>query len=195
MKKTLALAILALAAGAASAVEVTGTVKYDYDKLESASPYLAGHRGTASLGFGFGTAGTVDAGVVTGQAVFGPNRLNTNGFDVGYSNGLKFGNFGIGGRLGFSQLNTGTLLGNSITADTTSIAANVSYAVAPNVSLVGGVEHLRIRLLDVSGIANRATVGFESPVTKNLSIKAVYARTRVDGENANGLTTAVSYKF
>jgi hypothetical protein len=188
MKKTLLALALVASTFAASAMTVTGTAKYDYDRAESFPVSL--HRGTVSVGFGFGALGTVDAGAVVDQARGYGAHATGDGFELGYTNGVKFGAFGLSGRAGYSRV-----ADENGHINVTSLAANASYALTPTVSLVGGVEHLRLRTDIGNAIANRATIGAEVAVTKNVSVKALYARTRAEGYNANGLTTAVSYKF
>lgn len=198
MKKIVLSAVLALSAVAASAMEVTGAVKYDYDRFEAASGALSSHRATASLAGGFGKLGTMDVGLVTAQAQVTGDRVNLNGVEVGYSNGTKVGPVELGGRLGFTQYNTGRIAGLSARADVLSVAGTVELPLTSKLSVVGGVEHLRADLsgdLDGKSIANRSTVGVEYAVSKNVSVQGLYARTRSEGENANGLTAVVRYKF
>src|SRR3990167_364556 len=108
MKKTIVLAALALASVAASAAGLSAQVKYDYDRAEDSAVSLSGHRVTTSVKYDFGSfIGAVDGGFVAGQAVVDNNRVNVNGFDVGYSNGVTLGALTLGGRIGFSQLNPG----------------------------------------------------------------------------------------
>lgn len=201
MKKIFATLALAALATAASA-QVTGSVKYDYDRVESGAVYGAGHRITTGLQYGLGGAlGAVDAGFVAGQLVIGGNRANANGFDIGYSNGIKLGTVGLNGRVGYSELRSGRVqgIGSGVLART-SVAVEGTLPVTTTVTAIAGYEYSDIRVsgngsLLADGSANRFTVGAEVAVTKNVSVRAVYARTRAEGQDANGLTTAVSYKF
>lgn len=188
MKKTLLALALAASTFAASAMDVTGTVKYDYDRAESFPVSL--HRGAVSVGFGFGALGTVDGGIVVDQVRGYGASATGDGFELGYTNGVKFGAFGLSGRAGYTRV-----ADENGHVNVTSLAVNASYALTPTVALVGGVEHLRARTDIGSAIANRSTIGAEVALTKNVAIKALYARTYAEGFTANGLTTAVSYKF
>lgn len=200
MKKTL-LALALVATSFAAAAQVTGTVKYDYDRAEDSAVYGAGHRVTTSLAYGFGSFGAVDAGYVAGQLVVGGNRVNGNGFDIGYSNGVKLGNVGVNARIGYSELRSGRVQGfGSGTLARTSVAVEGTLPVTKSVTAVAGYEYNDVRIraggaLLGEGHGDRFTVGADLAVSKNLSVRALYARSRALGQDANGLTTAVSYKF
>ncbi len=198
MKKTILIAALALASAAASAQGLSGTVKYDYDRFESVVPALSAHRVTTGLKYDFGAVGAVDGGFVAGQLVAGGSRVNATGFDVGYSNGFSLGPVALTGRVGYSELNAGRIKDLTARVKTWSLGATAAYKLTQSVALVGGFEHLNAKLdgsLGGDAIANRYTVGADFAIAKNTTVRAVYARTRAEGENANGLTAAVTYKF
>lgn len=187
MKKSLLAAALLSLAGLASAGELSGTVKYDYDKMDGGDASL--HRVTTGLKYDFGTVGAVDGGFVASQARLGGKSANGQGYEVGYSNGLKVGPVALTGRLSFSQLSF-----DPARIDVYKAEVGAALPVTTNLSLVGGYEHIQLKR-DADAIANRGIIGVDYAITKQLSVRAQYARTWSEGDTANGLTTAVSYKF
>lgn len=188
MKKTLLAAVLLSVAGLASAGDLTGTVKYDYDKA-SGNADASLHRVTTGLKYDFGTVGAVDGGYVAAQARLGGATGNGQGYEIGYSNGVKLGSVALSGRLSFSQLSF-----DAAKIDVAKAEVGAALPITDRLSLTGGFEHLRMTR-DADAIANRGLVGVDYALTKQLSLRAQYARTWSEGDTANGLTTAVSYKF
>lgn len=190
MKKIFATLVLAAMATAASA-QLTGTAKYDFDRLEGGD--ITVHRGTVGLKY-TGVYGAVDGAVASGQLRTPIGDNTANGFEIGYSNGLKLGQFTTTGRIGYSELRT---TGGGL--DRTSLSVETSLPLTKSISGVAGYEYNDIRLKAFGQVAedtaNRFTIGADFAVTKNISLRALYAVTRTEGENANGLTAAVSYKF
>jgi hypothetical protein len=184
MKKTVFGAVLALAAVAASAADLTGFVKYDYDKAESVA--LSNHLGAVGVKAAYGAAGAVDVAVL-GDRSYTPGRQTQAGYEIGYSNGVKLGAVGLNGRVAFAHL-------IETKTDAFRVAAEGTLPVTQTVTAFAGVEHFRE---DNTAVANRFTVGADFAVSKAVSIRAGVARTNVTGSSlvGNGLTTAVSYKF
>lgn len=156
MKKTLILATLALASLAASAVEVTGTVKYDYDRFENTPTWLSQHNVVVGAKVGFGAAGAVDAGFVTNQIVTG-TRSNQVGYELGYSNGLKIGSLGLSGRIAYrhQDLNNAATAGSIVgvafanaidgSLNQTRYSVEVTYPLSSTVTGFVGGEHISTR--------------------------------------------------
>lgn len=186
MKKLALIAVLALAAGAASAANYSAFTTYDYDNVNSVSG-VALHRGTAGVAAGFGDYGIVDAAVVYDRAnAFGQHE-NEHGFELGYTNGVKFGKIGVMGHVAAGRLT------NSHT-NTLRVSVEGNYPVTSTVSAVAGLEHIRV---DGDAVANRTILGADVAVTKDVSARVAYAHTNITGApvNANGLSLAVNYKF
>lgn len=190
MKKIFATIVLASLATAASA-QLTGTAKYDFDRLEGGAVTL--HRGTVGLKY-TGAYGSVDGGAVSGQLRTDIGSITANGFEIGYSNSLKLGTITTTGRVGYSELRTS---GGQL--DRTSVSVEGSLPITKTVNGVVGYEYNDLRLKAFGGVAegtaHRYTVGADVALTKTVGLRALYAISRSEGENANGLTAALTYKF
>lgn len=224
MKKILTTAILVLSAMAASA-QVTGTVKYDYDNFEGSPwlsmhravtglKYDFGALG--AIDGGLATAQKVtnvrsnligyDVGYSNGFAV-GPVGLNArlsyqhlNYKDVAIAQNQNV--LALGGFDGFiNNLSLAVTGSMKVTDSVTGFVGaehiqskqngNVSVARVYNQVVTDG---FKATINDKTSI-NRLTVGADFALTKQLDARVGYARTFADGRQANGLTTAVSYKF
>ena len=186
MKKIAIMAVLAASVMSASAAEFTAYGTYDYDNLERANGVFM-HRGTVGLKAGFGALGAVDVAAVGGRVFAAGGNYGDQGIEVGYSNGLKVGKFGLSGRIAAARLNESR-------ADVLRVSTEGTYPVTATISAVAGMEHVRV---EGDAAANRFILGADYALTKNVAIRAAYARTNIvgTGRDANGLTTTVSYKF
>lgn len=186
MKKFIALAALAVATASASAADLSAFATYDYDNLQNASGVFM-HRGQVGVKAGFGSLGAVDVSAVGGRVFAAGTSASDQGMEVGYSNGLTVGKVGLTGRLGYAHLNESG-------ANVLRASVVGSYPLTEKLSAVAGLEHVRV---NGDAAANRFTVGADYALTKTVSVRAAYARTNIVGasNDANGLTTTVSYKF
>lgn len=199
MKKIFAIVALA-AATAASAGPVTGTLKYDYDKLSGAGVWGSSHVVLGSLKYDFGNFGSVDAGLGAGRLYAGPLAADGNGFELGYSRGMDVGPVSLTGRVSFR--NTEIPLGQTrLNGDTWRFAVEGSMPVAKGVRGFVGYDHGRTRT-ELNGttnktLDNKVSLGVDVDVTKTVSTRVGITRTDLTGTSANynGLTAAVNYKF
>ena len=204
MKKSILFAALVLAASASFA-QVTGFVKYDYDRAEG-TPQFSVHRSSTGLKYDFGNgAGAIDVATAGGQLVIGGDRVNGLGGDIGYSNGVKFGKFGLNGRIGYTRYEAGTVgtVGRNTHVESWHYSVEGSYPVSTAVVAFAGVEHINGKIsttiadeqLQYSSSGNRYTVGADIAVTDKLSARVGFARAVAFGHTGNGITTALNYKF
>jgi hypothetical protein len=199
MKKLFIVAALALASVAATAGELSASVKYDYDRAEG-SPWLSGHRQVTGLKYNFGALGAVDGGLAVSDVVVSSARVNGVGYDVGYSNGFKLGSLGFNGRVGYTHYGFAEFQGQNLSANVVSYKVEATLPLSAKVTTFVGAEHLDGQLSGVStdsASANRYTIGADFAVAKNTALRVGYARLdqNGDGRVGNGLTSAISYKF
>ena len=202
MKKLAIMAILATAALAASAADISAVVKYDYDNASNAGTTVAANRSVVGLKYTLdGQLGAVDAGLANSRISLGNTTVNGVGYDVGYSNGVKLGAVGVNGRVGYTTYDIASIAGQHVSANAISYAAEVTYPLNSTFTAFAGVENLRGAV--VAGpvtqyaSANRYTIGTDIAVSKNTALRVGYARVDANGTGVvtNGLTTAFSYKF
>lgn len=200
MKKIFAIVALAAAATAASASNVTGTVKYDYERMTGAGVWGSSHIVLGSLKRDFGKYGSVDAGIGSGKLYAGPLVANGNGFELGYSHSANVGPVSVTGRVSFRA--TELLLGQeNVDGRTWRYAVEGSMPVAKGVRGFVGYDHGRVKTefagASAKGLDNRVSVGVDVDLNKNVSTRVGVIRTDVAGSgvNYNGLTAAVNYKF
>lgn len=190
MKKFITALTLVAAAATASAGDLTGIVKYDYDRVEHA-PFASLHQAKFGLAYA-GQHGAVDGSLVAAQQV-GAGRVNGTGFELGYSNGLTIGKLGLTGRVGFTQVQFEPVGGRS---DVYSAAVRASYPLDAKHTAVGEYEY---RHYDIEGAdpknANRFGAGVRVAVTDKVAVTGLAFRTRIDGRDANGLSVRLGYKF
>lgn len=200
MKKLFTIAALTLATATAMASNLTGTVKYDYDKLSGAGVWGSSHVVLGSLKYDFGNYGSVDAGIGAGRLYSGSLAVDGNGFELGYSRGMNVGPVALTGRVSFR--NTEIPLGQTrLNGDTWRFAVEGSMPVTNGVRGFVGYDHGRTRT-ELNGtttktLDNRLSLGVDVDVTKTVSTRVGFTRTDLTGTSANynGLTAAVSYKF
>lgn len=196
MKKTLALIALAAASFAASA-QVTGFVSYDYDRdLEKNKPWLSQHE--TIVGAAYGTKlGTFDGGLVVKQVVTGV-RDDALGFEVGYTTPrLGLGPVAVAARAALGRVNQIDVGGGGFTSNAGyySLAAEATMPVVQNVTAFASIRHRNGTTAGAPAAANRLTVGADLAVSPKVAVRVGYAQTWQAGQNLNGVTTAVSYKF
>jgi hypothetical protein len=194
MKKYAILASLLIATSVASATALTGTVKYDYDRVESGA-FLAAHQGSVGLKFNAGKLGSIDGSVVGAQLVTS-DRVNGTGYDVGYSNGVKLGKLGLSARVGFKRLAFDSSKAHTSVRE---YSTEATYPITPVAVGFLGFEQLRASSdtagVSSVGIANRASVGFEAPLYTNTTLRVGYVRTFTEGRASNGATVGLKFNF
>lgn len=186
MKKTLLSAVLALASVAASA-SVTGFTTYDANNFAGSKTKT--HE--VNVGAAMSTVyGTFDLAGVYNQVDTGA-RDHQAGFEVGYSNGIKLGQFNLTGRAALGR-------NNFVAGENTqfySLAGELSVPLTSG-AVTGFVGYRHRNYFNVDGVENRYSVGADIAVTKKLDVRVGYAHTTFGGDvKANGVVTAVSYKF
>jgi predicted porin len=204
MKKTLLALTMALASLTASADPAgwTSVTTYDYDKASGSGAYFSQH--TAKTGLAYGTEyGTFDGFGVYRQAV-SSWRDNQGGFEVGYSNGLKWQGATFRGRVALGQIYD---VESPWTTDTSSsyysLGAEAGYPIDEQVSAFVGWRYTD-QLNSNQAAANRFSVGADFKLDKNMALRVGYAYTNANTNAStgpytpngmNGFTSAFVYKF
>lgn len=152
MKKIFTALALAAAVTAASAVDLSASVKYDYDRGSNTPTWISEHIVTTGLKAGFGVFGAADVGFVATQLVTG-TRTDQTGYDLGYSNGFSLGPVALSGRIGYRHIDVNnavvTTSGNGFDAaavvnggiNQTRYSVNATYALTPSVKAEVGAAH------------------------------------------------------
>lgn len=185
MKKTIVLAALLLASAASFAQQITGFVKYDYDRA-TGSPWVSAHRtlvgGAYKLPENFGS---VDVAGAVSELV--TNVVQTGyGAEIGYSNGVKVDIVTLTGRVAYQAV-----------TDTNTWRASVEGSVPFDKTFSGfvGYEYLDTKFKGTGYQFNRYTIGTDIDLDTRTSIRVGYAYLNGEGRGSNGLTTAINYRF
>ena len=195
MKKILASLSLAIAASTALAAGPVVGLQYDFDRANG-----DGFKGTheAKVSIAQDTKlGTFDAGLL-GVRFRGSNTDDdANGYELGYSNGISYRQYGIKGRVAYGRLNQidpnggGGFTGNG---EYYSLGVEGAVPVTTNVNAFVGYRHRNALNADTPN-QNRYTAGFDYAASKDIGIRLGYAHTRQADRVYNGLTAGVSYNF
>lgn len=198
MKKALTILSLSLAAATASAAG-TGTsfgLVYDFDDAHSNSRGF--NRGQEAKAFvAQETAfGKFDAGIIGSRFSGNGNGDNAYGYEVGYSNGLKYQGVGITGRVGFGRMNHIDPTGGGFTANSNYASFGLEAAVPVNerTNAFVGYRH-RNAFGDDMFAQNRYTAGVDYALNKTTSVRAAVATARQAGLQSVGFTTGLTYSF
>jgi hypothetical protein len=140
--------------------------------------------------------GTFDLGALYSRLRGQSNYDNAYGFEVGYGNGVKIGDYGLNGRIAYGRLNSIDPNGGGFTGNASYASAAIE-ATAPidaNTNAFVGYRH-RNGLNSNTPNQNRYIVGVDYQVTKEIAVRGGFAHTRQADIVFNGFTTALVYKF
>jgi hypothetical protein len=195
MRKIITSAALLLAVSASMAAPSVN-ISYDYDRANGGQAGWKSQH-VVKTGVSLPTAlGTVDASLVGQQLVTGV-RDNGAGFELGYTNGIKLGGFGLKGRAAYGRVNLIDVGGGGFSGNGQyySLAAEASMPVTKSVTGFAGYRYTHGLNANTPVAADRFTVGADVALSKTVSLRAGYAFTEQAGFKMNGLTTAISTKF
>lgn len=196
MKKSLIALVVATTAFAANA-QVTGIVKYDYDRGSRSTDNISVHQSKIGVQYSIGAFGVVDASAVVRQDAASVRSTNP-GFDLGYSNGVTLGLVNVAGRLGYTRVrgnvnqfaydpNYGLALG--VFADGKlsrySASVEVNLPITQRVSTFVGIEHQKDKWTGDALVA-----ALFAPSVKAFFIDAEGATVR---ERTNRITVGVDF--
>jgi opacity protein-like surface antigen len=191
MKKLIAISALLAISGAASA-QLVAKGTYDLDFKNG-----SGRQSELGLGFGVGTRlGTFDAAFVTNRYNLG-GIDNTNGFEVGYGASLpKLGPVAVTGRVGYGRKNQidGSGSGFSGNVPYYNLGVEGSVPWTPRTNVFAGYK-FESSTNGQSYTQSRISTGIDYRLTQKVTARVGYAFTMERGQNYNGITTAISYKF
>ena len=195
MKKIIASLSLSLAAITSFAAGPVVGLTYDYNRANTnAQGFNSYHQGQFNISQDIGF-GSVDGALIL-QRDRGASTDSAHGFEVGYSNGLSFGQVGLKGRVAYGRLNGvdpngGGFVGNQ---NYLSLGAEAAMPVTTSINGFVGYEHQKGFNTDTPA-QNRFTGGVDYALNKQIAFRLGYAHTRQAGFVYNGVTTGVSYAF
>lgn len=129
--------------------------------------------------------GSVDANVLVTRSRTG--APHTNGFEVGYGNGLNLGRFGLRARLAYGD----TFAGNS---SYYWVGAETAFPVTQRINAFVAARHLG-SLNSIAQSNNQFTLGADIGISKTFAVRAGIYQKRFSGLNRTGFTTSVFYNF
>lgn len=187
MKKTILAAAILGTAFAASA-GTTAFVNYDITQ-NNGGPQWEALVGVSQLT----QLGTFDGGLKRNRFV---SSDRSNGFEVGYSNGLKVNQVDLIGRVAYGRDNNIDAGGGGFTGNSQYWSVGAEASTFLTTDLRGFVGYrFRDRLNSDTPNQNRFTVGVDYAISKAITARVGYAYYRQVGQSFNGLTTSVSYAF
>ena len=194
MKKLIVTSIFA-AASFSAAAGVTGFTGLNYDRANSGQFMRSQYELTAGASMPT-KFGTVDGALVATQ-LNSVGRDDGLGFEIGYSNGLKFGKVSLTGRAAYGRVNQVDTLGGGFAGNTQyySLGAEASMPVAKNVTGFVGFRHRNGLDADTPAASNRYSLGADVLLNKKSTVRLGYTHTRQASETLNGFTTSINYKF
>ena len=184
---------LSLAAfGAIAAGPVIG-VQYDFDRANG-DGYKGNHEAKLSVAQDT-KLGTFDAGLIGARFRGSVASDDANGFEVGYSNGFAYGQFGLKGRLGYGRMNQIDPNGGGFTGNTNYWSAGVEGAMPVSTAVNAFVGYRHRNGGDNITTQNRYLLGVDYAVTKSIALRGAFAHTRQGVHVFNGLQAGASYSF
>lgn len=183
MKKILA--ILSLAFASTASAQTTVALQHDSDFGRETKLSVAQKT----------TIGTFDAGLLnTRYPMLGvPGSDSANGYDLGYSNGAKFGRLEVTGRAGFGRLNDSFGGGYAGSHNYLSATADVRMGVIDEFGVFINARHR-----NPNGIGpnqNRLQAGVDMVVTEGIGARIGASHARQAGRRDTGVTATINYTF
>jgi opacity protein-like surface antigen len=196
MNKILALAVLALVAGTASATAVD--VEYDWNHVV-ANKDNSNHTHYVYAGVIQPTAiGTFDFGLQGTRAqYYGFSNDDSNGWELGYSYPLTYGAFTVVPRFAFGEM-------NHINPDGTGYNYNAKYflpsleadhALTPYAGGYVAYSYMRKANADSIVKANRLQAGIDWTVTKSITLRTGLSYNKFGDQNQEGVVVIGTYGF
>lgn len=189
MRKNI-LALTFLAASSASMAAGTGLfAKYDFGRAEG-----GGVQNELIVGASQQTKiGSFDIGLKRNRFISGDY---SNGFELGYANGIRINQFDLQGRVAYGRDNSIDIGGGGFTGNSQywSAEGEGSMPVTQDVRMFVNARHRNAINSDTPN-QNRYGIGADYAISKNLTLRAGVAHYRQKGLNFNGITTAVNYAF
>lgn len=183
-------AILATASVSAHAAGTTAFANYEFGRAEGGTGVQYEMIVGASQ---LTTVGTFDLGLKHNRFT---SKDRSNGFEIGYSNGIRVGQVDLQGRVAYGRDNNIDAGGGGFTGNSQywSVGAEASTPLTTDVRGFVGARHRNALNSDTPN-QNRYTVGVDYSITKALTVRAGFAHYRQDRIKFNGVTTGVSYAF
>ena len=182
-------AVLAVTSINAQAAGTTVFGNYDFARAEGGGVQWEGIVGASQLG----RFGTFDLGLKVNRF---SSSDRSNGFEVGYGNGLRLGAVDLQGRVAYGRDNNIDAGGGGFTGNSQywSVGAEASMPITTDLRGFVGARHRNALNSDTPN-QNRYTVGVDYALTKAFTVRAGFAHYRQDQIKFNGVTTGISYAF
>lgn len=189
-KNILAIAVvLAASSVSAHAAGTSAFANYDFARAEGGGVQWEGVVGLKQST----SIGSFDLGLKRNRFVSGDN---SNGFEVGYGNGLRLGQVDLQGRVAYGRDNSIDQGGGGFTGNSQywSAAAEASTPLSTDLRTFVGYRHRNAINADTPN-QNRYIVGVDYSISRAVTLRAGFAHYRQDSLKFNGVTTGLNFAF